>query len=314
MTNLGKLEKVEVREVWVHEAHDFSTWLVKPENLALLSEAVEIDIQPLGTEVGIGRFRIDILAEDGNTGYKIIIENQLEATNHDHLGKVITYAAGHDAKYLIWIVKDVLDEHRKAIEWLNEHLDDEIRCFLIRIEVWRIGDSKPAPRFDVVEVKNDWAATVKSVSVSGEFSETKLKQLDYWTQLSQYIQNKDFHFKLRSPSPQHWLDFSTGSSLAHISLTINSRENRLGCELYISKDKALFSYLMTIKEVLSSELKCDLNWIDAEKASRIVTFRSEKQIFDSHNQNEQFEWMYQMVLKFRQVLGRHIQEYQQSLK
>jgi hypothetical protein len=211
-------------------------------------------------------------------------------------------------------VKDVLDEHRKAIEWLNEHLDDEIRCFLIRIEVWRIGDSKPAPRFDVVEVKNDWAAIVKSVATSGEFSETKLRQLDYWTQLSQYIASEDLHFKLRSPGPQHWLDFSTGSSLAHISLTINSRENRLGCELYIPKNKELFNYLIGKKDLLVSELECELNWIDAEKASRIVTFKGVKQIFDSPNQKEQFEWHFQKVVTFRKVFARHIQEYQQSVK
>ena len=161
---------------------------------------------------------------------------------------------------------------------------------------------------------NDWAATLKSVAVSGEYSETKLKQLDYWTQLSQFIQNKDFHFKLRSPGPQHWFDFSTGSSLAHISLTLNSRENRLGCELYISKDKSLFNYLMNQKDQLASELNCELIWIDAEKASRIVTFKNEKLIFESTNQKEQFEWFYQMILNFRKVLGPHIQAYQQSLK
>ena len=152
MTQLGKLEKVDVRKVWEHEARDFSSWLVKPENLELLSEQIGIEIEPTGTEIGLGRFRIDILAEEPRTGHKIIIENQLEATNHDHLGKVITYAAGLDAKYLIWIVNDVLSEHLKAVEWLNEHLDDEIRCFLIKIEVWKIGDSKPAPRFEMVSV------------------------------------------------------------------------------------------------------------------------------------------------------------------
>ncbi len=126
MTQLGKLEKVDVRKVWEHEARDFSAWLVKPENLALLSEQIGIEIEPIDTEASIGRFRIDILAKEANTGDMVIIENQLESTNHDHLGKVITYAAGLDAKYLIWIVKDVLPEHLKAVEWLNENLNDEI--------------------------------------------------------------------------------------------------------------------------------------------------------------------------------------------
>jgi len=136
MATLGKLEKVDLRKVWKHEARDFSTWLVQPENLDLLGAQLGIDIEPIGTEIEVGRFRIDILAKEPNTDEKIIIENQLESTNHDHLGKVITYAAGLDARYLIWIVKDVLPEHLKAIEWLNEHLDETVRCFLVKIEIW----------------------------------------------------------------------------------------------------------------------------------------------------------------------------------
>eukprot|EP01037_Dinobryon_pediforme_P001051 gene1051-1061_t len=134
MTKLGKLEKVDLRKVWKHEARNFSTWLVLPENLEVLGAQLGIEIEPLGTEIEVGRFRIDILAKEPNTGENIIIENQLESTNHDHLGKVITYAAGLDARYLIWIVKEVLPEHLKAIEWLNEHLDDTVRCFLVKIE------------------------------------------------------------------------------------------------------------------------------------------------------------------------------------
>ena len=170
MTQLGKLQKVDLRSVWKHEATDFSAWLVQPENLDVLAEQLGIEIEPIGTEVSVGRFKIDILAKEPNTNEQIIIENQLKLTNHDHLGKVITYAAGIDARYLIWIVKDVLPEYLKAIEWLNEHLDDEIRCFLIRIEVWQIGDSKPAPRFEVISVKNDWVASIKKATSSNGLS------------------------------------------------------------------------------------------------------------------------------------------------
>jgi hypothetical protein len=98
MNELGKLVQVDLRKVWEHEARDFSAWLVKPENLSLLSEQLGIEIEPIDTEASIGRFRIDILAKEAMTGANIIIENQLEPSNHDHLGKVITYAAGLDAK------------------------------------------------------------------------------------------------------------------------------------------------------------------------------------------------------------------------
>jgi hypothetical protein len=314
MTQLGKLEKVDVRKVWEHEARDFSAWLVKPENLELLSEQIGIDIEPTGTEIGMGRFRIDILAEEPRTGHKIIIENQLEATNHDHLGKVITYAAGLDAKYLIWIVKDVLPEHLKAIEWLNEHLDEEIRCFLIKIEVWQIGDSKPAPRFEIVSVKNDWAATLKISSVSGEFSSTKLRQKEYWEALCSYIRKKDQSIKLHTPAPQHWLNFSMGNSISHIALTLNTQKKRLGCELYISNDKTLFTYLNDNAEAIGASLGEEFSWFEGKVASGLGMYKSVTEVFDEAKQDDYFEWMYQKVILYKKVFGPYILKYREESK
>lgn len=314
MKQLGKLEKVDVRKVWEHEARDFSAWLVKPENLELLSEQIGIDIEPTGTEIGVGRFRIDILAEEPRTGHKIIIENQLEATNHDHLGKVITYAAGLDAKYLIWIVKDVLPEHLKAVEWLNEHLDDEIRCFLIKIEVWQIGDSKLAPRFEIISVKNDWAATLKSTSVIGEVSETKLRQLEYWQNLCVYIRSNDEQIKLHTPASKNWLNFSMGNSISHIVLTVNTQNQRLGSELYISNDKVLFSYLNDNYEQIKTELGEDFSWFEGKVASGLGVYKTVPDVFDETKQSEYFEWMYSKVLLFKKVFSPYVTRYREESK
>lgn len=120
---LSKLDKVDLREVWKHEALDFTNWLAKPENLELLSAEIGIDISLIQTEASVGNFNIDILAEEENTGRKIVIENQLESTDHDHLGKIITYASGFDTEIIVWIVKSVRDEHKQAIDWLNEHTE-----------------------------------------------------------------------------------------------------------------------------------------------------------------------------------------------
>lgn len=314
MKQLGKLEKVDVRKVWEHEARDFSAWLVKPENLERLSEQIGIDIEPTGTEIGVGRFRIDILAEEPRTGHKIIIENQLEATNHDHLGKVITYAAGLDAKYLIWIVKDVLPEHLKAVEWLNEHLDDEIRCFLIKIEVWQIGDSRLAPRFEVISVKNDWAATLKSTSVVGDVSATKLRQLEYWQNLCVYIRSKDVQIKLHTPASKNWLNFSMGNSISHIVLTVNTQNQRLGCELYISNDKVLFSYLNDNYEQIKTELGEDFSWFEGKVASGLGIYKTVPDVFDETKQSEYFEWMYSKVLLFKKVFSPYVTKYREESK
>jgi hypothetical protein len=125
MHKLGKLTKIDLRDVWPNEERDFSTWLAKEENINLLSDALGVEIEILQNEANVGKFNLDLLAEESNTGKKMIIENQIETTNHDHLGKIITYASGHDANYVVWIFKDIREEHRHAIDWLNEHSDDE---------------------------------------------------------------------------------------------------------------------------------------------------------------------------------------------
>lgn len=133
---LGRLEKItDLRSIWKHEAKEFTPWLAKEENLELLSETVGIDIVLEEQESNVGDFSVDLYATEEGTGRKIIIENQLEETNHDHLGKIITYASGKDAEVIIWIVKKARDEHRKAIEWLNQHTDENSAFFLIEIEV-----------------------------------------------------------------------------------------------------------------------------------------------------------------------------------
>lgn len=121
--NLDTLKKVELRDVWPHEALDFTKWLSQESNLAMLSSAVGIELELIETESSVGSFNVDIYAQEVGTGRKAIIENQLEDTNHDHLGKVITYAAGKGAEIVVWVVAHARDEHRQAIEWLNQHTD-----------------------------------------------------------------------------------------------------------------------------------------------------------------------------------------------
>ncbi len=311
MTDLGKLVQVDIRKVWEHEARDFSAWLVKPENLALLSEQLGIEIEPIDTEASIGRFRIDILAKEAMTGSNIIIENQLESSNHDHLGKVITYAAGLDAKYLIWIVKDVLPEHLKAIEWLNEHLDDEISCFLIRIEVWQIGDSKPAPRFEIVGIKNDWASTLKKSVNSAETSTTKLGQLEFWQYLHDYIRNKDKVIRLQTPKPRRYFQFAIGDSVAQIVLVLAPRKSQFTCELYINSDKQLLKFLQEREEFLIARLG-KIEWFDASVASGLAVNLNVENVFDVNRFDEYSEWCYQKVILFKEVLIPYIKEYRST--
>jgi len=310
MENLGKLVKVDVRRVWEHEARDFSAWLVKPENLSLLSDQIGIEIEPISTEASSGRFRIDILAKEVITGDMVVIENQLESTNHDHLGKVITYAAGLDAKYLIWIVKDVLPEHLKAVEWLNENLNDEISCFLIKIEVWQIGDSKPAPRFEMVGMKNDWAVSLKKSAITDEPNARQLRCMEFWEHLCIYIRKKDKQIKLQSAKPRGYLNFTMGDSIAHVSLSIGTRKSVFGCQLYINRDKQLFAFLKERETELESKLGA-FEWFEANVASGLSIDFPVENIFDASNYDEYSEWCYQNVLLFKKILSPLIKEYRQ---
>lgn len=241
--NLGKLEKInDLRKVWPHEALDFTPWLAQDDNIAMLSDAIGIDISVDETESTVGSFNVDIYATETDTGNKIIIENQLEETNHDHLGKIITYASGKDAKFVIWIVKKAREEHRHAIEWLNNHTDNDIAFFLIEIELWSINNSDPAVKFNVIEKPNDWAKEIKKAD--NNINDTQRLKLDYWTSFVDYaFANNSFSkmFKKRKPSTDHWYSVSLGSSEYHMSFLMNTQKNILAIEVYFSNNKELFN-------------------------------------------------------------------------
>lgn len=305
--HLGKLSKVDLRKAWKNEALDFTSWLALDENLQLLGDAIGIDLKLQKTEAGVGKFSVDILAEEENTGKVIIIENQLEITNHDHLGKLITYASGYDAKIVIWIVADIREEHERAVDWLNEHSDEEISYFVVKVELWQIGDSLYAPKFQVISKPNDWAKTVKKSATESNLTEAKLLQLNYWDKFKEYADRKSTKLRLRNTSPQHWYDISLGSSEAHITLTLNTRENIITCEIYISDSKQLFVELKKFKEDIEKELDTKLNWQEliGKKASRIKLAR-EAEIDNTEKWNEYFEWMIINAEKFHRVFSKYI--------
>ena len=304
---LETLKKVDLRKVWNHEAIDFTTWLSEKENLALLSDEIGIDILLIETEASVGKFNVDILAEEENTGKKIVIENQLEITDHDHLGKTITYASGYDAEIIIWIVKDVRDEHKQAIDWLNEHTDEKVNFFAIKMELWQIGNSLCAPKFNIISKPNDWAKAVKKSTSQSNLSETKVLQLDFWNQFKEYAQNKSSQLKLRKTYPQHWYDISIGNSKAYISLTANSQTNLIACEIYIPDYKDLFYELGNNKNKIEEELQAELEWmaLDGKKASRIK-LSNDADINQKENWDQYFDWLMITAENFQSVFGQHI--------
>ena len=271
---LGKLQEVDIRTVWMHEQYDFSKWLANEENIQELSGTLNLSLTDVETEKFVGNYRCDILCKDEITGKTVLIENQLESTNHDHLGKVITYASGLDASVVVWIVSSARPEHASAIEWLNKHTDDELAFFLIEVHAYKIGDSAPAPQFKIIEQPNDFTRTVKIIAKSSDVSETQKKRLEFWTMFNETLENRGKPFNKRKATTDHWYSVAMGSSECHISMDLVNKEHRMRVGIWINDNKELFDRLYSHKDEIENVCGFDLVWdrLDNKKASFACTY------------------------------------------
>ncbi len=304
---LSRLKRVDLRDYWKHEALDFTRWLAEPDNIALLSDEVGLDIEGPQIEASVGRFSVDVLAQEEKTGRKIIIENQLEITDHSHLGQLITYAAGLEAEFVVWIVREVREEHRQAVDWLNEHTDDKINFFLVGIELWQIENSLPAPKFTVISRPNEWRRAVRTSVGNADVTDTKMRQMEFWQGFKDYVATNAPKLKLRTPRPQHWFDVSIGSKDCNISLVVDSRLNNVRCDLYIYDSKALFRTFFSHKAEIEQQLGLvgKLEWLELpnKKASRIVTVH-DFVFSDTSTWDSAFAWLLETTVRFKEVFGR----------
>lgn len=310
---LGTLEEVPLREIWPHEAHNFTNWLAQEENIELLSNELNIDIEVIDTEVPAGKYKLDILARSSDDE-TIVIENQLEHTNHDHLGKIITYASGLDATTIIWIVEDVEEEHRQAVNWLNEHLDDTINIFLCKLRLFRIGDSPAAPKFQVICEPNNWSKAVKKVNNNND-SEMDMIKLEYWTKIAEYIrEHPEINLKERKPLKLNYYNIKLSNvkkSLAHLSLKINTQKKHILTQIWIKNNNELFEYLFTNKETIEEELGFELFWRNKENnKSSTIGIRRNIDSIKKDNWDEYIKWHIDMGEKFNKVFAPIIKEFE----
>ena len=309
IAKLSTLEEItDLRTVWPHEAQDFTPWLSEEDNIALLSDAIGLDIAVDETESPVGSFNVDIYATEVGTSRRIIIENQLEDTNHDHLGKLITYASGKDAEVVIWLVKHAREEHRSAIEWLNNHTDDKVGFFLCEIKLFRIGASGPAVKFEVIERPNDWS---KEQRKADSVRPVQQQRLEWWVAFQDFaFADATFAkcFTRTKPGYDHWMNFAVGSSACHIAVDqIRKSGQLLIAELYISNDKDLFHSLHDHKEEIEKGCAVEFEWCELpdRKASRIKVSKAVD--FDNRDEwPDQFAWLVDVMPKMKKSFGKYL--------
>lgn len=271
---LGKLKEVDIRNVWAHEQYDFSKWLAGEENIKGLGDTLNLSLTDVETEKFVGNYRCDILCKDEITGKIVLVENQLEATNHDHLGKIITYASGLDAAVVVWIVASAREEHASAIEWLNKHTDDELSFFLVEVHAYTIGDSDPAPLFKIIEQPNDFVKSVKSISKNSDMSDSERNRLEFWTQLNEVLEQRGKPFNKRKATTDHWYSVAMGSSECHISIDLVNKEHKIRVGVWVSDNKELYDHFYAHKDIIEHSCESELYWdrLDNKKASLACTY------------------------------------------
>lgn len=315
---LGRLERVDARSVWAGEASHFTPWLAEPENLELLGKTIGIDLELEAQEKDVGPFRADILCRDTATDDWVLVENQLARTDHGHLGQLLTYAAGLKAVTIVWIADRFTDEHRAALDWLNEITDEEFNFFGLELEVWRIGNSVAAPKFNVASKPNDWSRSV-SHGARRELTDSRQLQLAFWTQFGDFVRSNETSLRYRKPQPRHWMTFAVGRTgfrlIAVASLWDSVAEsydqNELRVELYMGGDQAKdhFAALQAQQPEIEAELGYPLEWYSRpeNKASKIFARRAAN-LEDKNSWPELHRWLLEHLNEFDQVFRNRIRE------
>jgi hypothetical protein len=311
---VGKRSQVSIRSVWAKET-EFSDWLITPEGIELISEDLEIQVENPVREVRGTNFPCDIVANMvGEEKHIVAIENQFGRTNHDHLGKLLTYAATHKAMTGIWIAEEVADDHREVIDWLNENTPNSIHLYLAELKVYSINGSPPAPQLDLICRPNiSMKQTSDSLSESDRARyEWRLK---FWQEIHDAIKETKPAFSLQKPSFEHWSSIALGRSGFHVSMLLTPKNKSIAVEVYVKPEWKLSAYqqLYAQKEEIESDLGEILDWREMpEKASsRIILEKSIDPSIDS-NRIDVCKWFSEWTPKMHKVFQKRIKELHDS--
>jgi len=304
MIDFGEIKPVDIREIWPNEATDFTPWLV--DNIGRLGQALGMELEVQEHEADVGDFSLDVMAKDLGTGRTVVIENQLTETDHDHLGKLLTYAGGFDAGVLVWISKELRDEHRKALEWLNERTGPDVDCFGVVIEVIRIDDSKPALNFKPVVFPNEWQKD--KGGGRGVVSPKAEAYREYFQSLIDELRTKHKFTGAKVAQPQNWYSFSSGVRGLIFSNSF-AQGGKVRAEIYIDlqdkdRNKKLFDRLREQQSEIKKDFGDSLSWerLDDRRACRIAVYREGSIDVPPAMRDELREWSIENLLKLKRLL------------
>ena len=310
MSTLGRLHPVDLRGPWPTEAGHFTPWLAQEDNLSLLSETLGIDLELEAVEQNVGPFRADILCKDTLSGDWVLIENQLERTDHTHLGQLLTYAAGLDAVTIVWIAARVADEHRAAMDWLNEKTEAGVRFFALEVELWRIGDSPPAPKFNIVSQPNSWSRSTSAGKRAVEakpLTQTQQLQLAFWEVVETRLAEAGGPPRAVKPQPASWLSHSIGRAYIGLNGAMNTREGWLRCEIYLGGQaaKGYFHLLHERRAQIEAALGTALDWqrLDDKNDARICITRGGFDPSDAAKTQDHATWLVDRLTAFHKVFA-----------
>jgi len=303
---LGTLERVALREVWGHEASDFTPWLAREENIALLGDAIRIDLEVDEVEKPVGAFSADILCKDTANDKWVVIENQLEPTNHGHLGQILTYAAAAHfrAAAVVSIAQKFRDEHRAAVDWLNEMTGENLDFFGLEVELWRIGESDIAPKFNIVSMPNNWGK--EPVSLRGLTSAGQL-QLEYWGAFCNLMEEGGGRVKRTRPRSQSSMRFPIGRSGFGLNTfaLIKDKEQRIEVRLFLGgpNSESNFCQLEAQKDDIEQAIGESLEWRGSPEGKErwIVLVGPNCDLADREDWGKQHRWLYENLEKFHKV-------------
>lgn len=310
-TDFGEIKRVAVKSIWENEQYNFTPWLAEESNIAALASALGLELEVENVEAAVGPYSADILAKDVGSGRYVVIENQFGKTNHDHLGKLITYGAFLDASTVVWLAENFTEEHHKALDWLNDHTTEELSFYGVALELWQIDGSRPAVRFNVVSRPNVIVKQATAVKATGQLTDAKKLQLDFWTAFRECLLDSKVVASAQTPRPQYWYVVPLGRSHIVLSNIANTYDGRIGIRVYMGSkiSDAAVAELLPQRADIEEELGETLEWNpNPENKDKTIALYRDADLNDRERWPEYCNWLVERVAKFRKVFGPRIRE------